>query len=80
MPVVVSIARRSAQNMGTTATPKFTSLATIASFVIVHNCMTTQTPNPIQTRAAYNHNYYIEVRFLMACVFGEMRTLATGSW
>ena len=27
----------------------------------------------------YNHNYYIEFRFSVACVFGEMRTLKTGS-
>ena len=33
MPVVVSIARRSVQNMEATATPKFTSLATITSFL-----------------------------------------------
>ena len=26
----------------------------------------------------YNHNYYIEFRFSVACVFGEMRTLKTG--
>ena len=39
---------------------------------MVHNCN-------YNRYLEYNQNYYIEVRFFMACVFGEVRTLKTVS-